>query len=166
MVMSDRTLSISLLWLLMVVAGCASGPRYDESTYSRVITPSQVGEAAALPLGKGVLWGGVVVEAVNLPTETRIEVVAYPLDGAQRPQLDRPPLGRFIGVREGYLEALDYTAGRRITVSGLLVGGLEGRLGESRYRYPLVRLDQLHRWPDAPPREPRLHFGIGVLFSR
>lgn len=160
-------------WLAATIAfallgGCASGPLPVEGVASD-LTPKGVTADPAPATGRTVLWGGVVVAAKNLAERTRIEIVSYPLDSrSQRPQTDEPPGGRFMAYQEGYLETAEYRPGRRITVRGTVSGTEPGRVGEADYTYPTVEVESLELWPEqaaAPRREPRFHFGIGVILS-
>lgn len=151
------------LLLLLALSGCASGPKYDTARYSRALTPSQaVAEQDALR-GSPVLWGGVIIASRNLAEVSELEILAYPLDGQQRPLTAEPPLGRIIARRTGYLETVDYAAGRSVTLAGTLAGTQEGKLGEASYTYPVLMIDQLYLWPEGGEGQTRFHFGIGVM---
>ena len=152
--------------LALLLAGCATGPRFDTRGVDRAVTPRQaVSEAASLQ-GRRVLWGGVVVNSTNLADATRIEVLAYPLDSSQEPNLDANPLGRFLAFKQGYLETADYSQGRRLTVIGTLSGVRRGKVGQANYDYPVISAEQIYLWPSAgrPPRT-QFHIGVGVIFG-
>jgi hypothetical protein len=108
-----RTLTV-LAACLALLAGCAAGPRFDTKGVDRAVTPRQAAAEMPQVQGRRVLWGGVVVNSTNLAEATRIEVLAYPLDSAQEPNLDANPLGRFLVLKQGYLETADYSQGRRL----------------------------------------------------
>lgn len=109
-------------------------------------------------------WGGVIVETLNKENSTEIQIIAYPLQDNGKPDLDAPPAGRFIAIQQGYLETADYRQGRRITLSGTLLGLRDGKVGEADYRFPLVNPNEMQLWPQEASAEPksRWHFGIGV----
>ncbi len=159
-----RSLSL-LLPLCLLLAACASGPRFDTEGVDRSLTPTRAAAEADKLGAVPVLWGGVVIASANLEAATQIEVLAYPLDGEQRPDTSRPPLGRFLILKAGYLETAVYAPGRLLTVRGTLAGTREGRIGETRYTYPVVQPEHLYLWPqDEAIPETRLHFGIGIIF--
>ena len=96
--------------------------------------------------GKMVLWGGVIVEAINRPKETLIIVTQTILDYEKRPiNLDQSE-GRFIVKRAEFLDPAIYTKGRTITVAGEVSGKEDLPLGEIRYVYPVVTAAQLILW--------------------
>ena len=155
----------NLLCLAMAAAfaACASGPRYDTARYDTSITPSQAVENNTTLRGKEVLWGGLLINSVNEKGGTQLEILAYPLDSTQRPETDESPRGRFLAVKTGYLETVDYAEGRLVTVAGRLAETRSGRVGEAAYVYPVVEAESLHLWPkisDAP--QTRVQFGIGI----
>jgi len=91
-----------------------------------------------------------------------LEVVSYPLR-RQDPQTRQANTGRFRLEVEGFLDPLDYRAGRRVTAVGSVTRLEEGRIGELDYNFPLLEAYSLHLWPDPPPAEPgRVRFGIGI----
>lgn len=153
--------------LMVVVPGCATGPLSTEGVAGNV-TPASAAAGPSAADGRIVLWGGVIVAAENLEERTRLEIVGYPLDRrSQRPLLEEAPLGRFLAYRDGYLETAEFGAGRRVTVRGTVTGTERGRVGEADYTYPTVRIEALELWPQRQEQRegPRIHFGIGVIFS-
>jgi len=152
---------------LLVMAACAPKPPLDTTEVDLSLTP----EAALADMdrleGTRVLWGGVIVAARNREESTRLEILGYPLNNRQRPATEDAPQRRFLAVKEGYLETADYAQGRQVTVTGPLIRTQSGRVGEATYTYPVVRIEDSHLWPKVEPssREPRFHFGIGVLFG-
>ncbi len=163
----QRTAGQCLFLILALLGGCATGPRYDTSGVERKLTPQLAASNIAAARGAKVLWGGVIVNAVNTQGGTRIEVLGYPLDNVQRPQLDKMSLGRFLVIQNRYLEVGDYTQGRLLTVTGTVTETLPGKVGEATYTYPVVVPGQIYLWPIDSGRsvvQPRVQFGIGVIY--
>jgi len=151
--------------LALLLTACASGPRYPTEGVELSLTPQQAITEESLMRGKTILWGGMIINSSNLASQSRLEILAYPLDGSQYPQTDSAPLGRFLVIKNGYLETVDYAPGRLVTVRGPLSGSQSGKVGETNYTYPLVRAQNLYLWPRAGRSEPRVHFGVGVVFG-
>ncbi|MFH7325795.1 Slp family lipoprotein [Desulfurivibrio sp. C05AmB] len=156
------------LLVLALLAGCATGPRYDTRGVALDLPPAIVSANPEPYRGTPVLWGGPIIATRNLADYSEIEVLSYPLDSAQRPRTDRPHQGRFLLRQPGYLEELDYAPGRLVTVRGRLGSAAAGQVGEAPYTYPVVEVSDLHLWPltRRDPAQPRFHFGIGVIFGR
>ncbi len=158
----------ALLALLLLLAGCATGPRFAVGALEADLGPQDVAERLATFKGRRFVWGGRIVAAENLADRTRLQILAYPLDRSQRPRTDRPALGRFLAERRGYLETADYAPGRLVTVQGWLRDSVAGRVGEAPYRFPLLEVEQLYLWPLERPAEgwrAPIQFGIGVLIT-
>jgi len=157
---------LPLLALLLLLAGCATTPRFDTSQTAVSVTPEQAVSETSRLEGTRVLWGGAIVSSTNQEETTRLEVLAYPLDDRQRPRTEAKPVRRFLAIKEGYLETADYAQGRWVTLTGPLTGTRAGRVGEAPYTYPVVRVEDIQLWPEERRRaEPRFHFGIGVIFG-
>lgn len=150
---------------LLSLAGCAATPAFDTQGVDRSITPSAAKANPKAVRGKRVLWGGVIIATTNLEQRTQIEMLAYPLDGEERPQLSAKPLGRVLVEKSGYLEPVDYAQGRQITALGSLQGTQDGRVGQSQYTYPVLKAQQVHLWAQrSSGTRTHFNFGIGVIF--
>jgi len=152
---------------VLVLAGCATSPEFDLRDVHSDLPPTQAAENMAAHQGKRVVWGGIIVTTANLKDATQIEVLAYPLDSDFWPRQSDPPLGRFLALHPGYLEPVDFAAGRVVSVVGTLAGTREGIIGEMRYTYPLLDVSQIHLWPKegkSGATSSNVHFGIGVVF--
>lgn len=160
-----NTGSIFLLsFLLLVAAGlsaCATSPEFDTKGIDVSLTPQQAAKDDQGLQGAVVLWGGVLIDSINLKDSTQLELLAYPLDRNQKPLSEQEPLGRFLAVQKGYLETSDYAQGRYVTVRGHLDEKRTGRVGEAEYTYPVVNIDQLYLWSSAP--ESQVQFGFGFM---
>lgn len=154
------------LLAVLLLAGCASGPRYPTEGVELTLTPRQAAGEIDTVRGKTILWGGIIISSTNLKNESRLEILAYPLDSSQYPQTDSSPLGRFLLFKDGYLETVDYAPGRLISVRGPLTATDQGKVGDTRYTYPVVKTRDIYLWPRGGRSDPRVHFGIGVVFGR
>ena len=163
--MRNRFKPLTLLAVSFFLAACAGGPKFALDKVDTTLTPQQVVSETGMHRGKEVLWGGMIINSTNLEKSTRLEVLAYPLDSDHYPQTDKPPYGRFLLLRDGYLETVDYAPGRLITVAGRIEGTRTGKVDESDYTYPLIQAEQLHLWSSGEKSNTRFHFGIGVVFG-
>lgn len=153
------------LWLVLalLLSACATGPSFDTTGVNRALTPKN--SVAKLPAAEGqqVLWGGVILTTTNLKDSSEVEVLGYPLDGDQQPQIDQQALGRFIFQVKGYLEPATYAKSRMVTVVGKLARVQTGKVGESDYTYPVIDAEQLYLWPKQSEYDTGgVRFGIGV----
>lgn len=147
---------------LATLTACATPPIQTGSPARLDLAPYQVAADHALPV-EDVLWGGMVVEVRNAADHSEMEVLAYPLDRAQRPRLQAPTQGRFIARMPGYVERYDYPQGRFVTLRGKVVARREGMIDERLYVYPVVDAAQVHLWPLGFQNSgPRFSIGVGV----
>lgn len=115
------------------------------------------------------VFGGSIISTRNLPDRTEITVLAYPLDGTDRPNTSTTPLGRFIIVQPGYLESVQYAPGRLLSARGILAGTQVQPLEQNTYTYPVLEARELHLWTpeDYAPNQGYfpswLNIGIGVV---
>lgn len=154
------------LFAVLMLHACAGGTKFNTEKVDLSLTPQQALSETQLQQEKRVLWGGMVINSTNLVEQTRLEVLAYPLDSDHYPQTDKAPYGRFLLLKEGYLETVDYAPGRLVSVLGRFSGTNKGKVDESEYIYPVVQAEQLHLWGKGEKSDTRLHFGIGVMFGR
>jgi len=153
----------SLAVLVLLLGACASGPDYDRYGADAVLTPQGVAANPQPAAGRQVLWGGIILKTVNLEDRTQVEVLAYPLDSSEQPQIDGVAQGRFIFEQAGYLEPATYASQRQVTVVGTVAGTMPGRVGDANYNFPRVTASQHTLWPiQRDVDRPNIHFGIGV----
>lgn len=162
--MRNKLLSLSKLGLLIsLLASCATAPDFDTKKVDKTLTPKSVIAKPSDSRGKYALWGGAILDTHNLKDRTQIEVLAYPLDSSHRPMQNSQPLGRFIIMHKGFLEPTNYTQGRLLTVLGTVSKNLSGKVGKSKYTYPVINAQQLHIWSlDDDQNNTSFHFGIGI----
>lgn len=145
-----------------MLAGCVSPPVFKDAPGASP-APAEVAAAPERYHAADVVWGGKILDVRNRADTTEVQVIAYPIDAAQRPDQRAPTEGRFIVVLPGYVEPLDFPAGRFLTVRGHLDGTRVGRVDDHDYVYPLLRRDALHLWPvNFPNERGRVSFGLGV----
>ncbi len=160
-------LRISVLLLaVLLFSGCAT--RFDIGTAEQRITPQQAANNIGLVQNKTIAWGGIIVAARNLVSQTHLEVLSYPLDEHGRPQREAKAGGRFIALHPGYLELANYAEGRLVSMTGTVNETRAGSVGEARYVYPVLAVKTLFLWPtpEEEAAKPQFHFGVGVGISR
>jgi outer membrane lipoprotein len=150
--------------LITALVACAPAPIYKVAPTTVMAVPTQVAQSPERYAGNEVVWGGRIVQVQNFADHSEIELLAYPLDGSQRPKANDSGNGRFIAELSGYAEPLNYPAGALMTISGKLNGSRAGKVGEADYVFPLVSVAQSHVWTTDEMNQGRnnFHFGVGV----
>ena len=157
------------MFALALVSACASAPKFDLTGVDPALTPGRAVANIDTARNQRAVWGGVIVASRNLKDATQIEVLGYPLGSNNKPKQENPPQHRFLVMHPGYLETADYAQGRLLSAVGTVAGTQEGKVGDARYVYPVLNASQLHVWPRESyvgSSEPRIHFGVGVIFGR
>ena len=160
---ANLVLRLTAVAALLGLSACAPAPIY-KSTGTIAAAPFNVAEAPERYSNAPVIWGGRVVAVHNLADHSEIEVLAYPLDGSQRPKANDSGMGRFIATMPGYVESMDYPAGALLTIDGQISGSRAGKVGEAPYVFPLVKVNQAHVWTASELNSGKnnVHFGVGV----
>jgi outer membrane lipoprotein len=152
---------IVLVLISLLLAACTGQPQRQ-----LVVSPSPtvVASDPKPHMGRNIEWGGRIVASENRRKSTWLEVLAYPLDDEGKPELGSSPIGRFMAVRPGYLETVDFAPSRLVTIKGPVVDLRVGRVGAAGYRFPVVDVKDIRLWAKKYRRssEPQVHFGIGV----
>lgn len=131
------------------LAACATVPQPLQGTFTQVnsVAAQQEGNGAA---GAQVRWGGQIIETKPGPQETCFYVLQRPLDDQARPEsasTDGQTQGRFVACRAGFYDPEVFTAGRDITVTGVIQGTMSEKIGEYNYAYPRIEANVVYLWP-------------------
>ena len=148
--------------LALLLAGCAVAPPYPDVALGPAGGPYAVMAEPQRFLGRDVLWGAMIVEAVNLADRTEIELLAFPLDARQRPIPEAADLGRFILVLPGFAEPADWPPGRFLTLHGRVLDLRAGSLRGEAYDWPLVHPHSVTLWPRDFRAGRRWSIGVGL----
>jgi outer membrane lipoprotein len=136
-------------FILVMVLGLLSGCAHVISRGALKQVDAKITFAALLKdpnayAGKVVLLGGVIVETVNKQEGTLLEVYETALDQEGKPVNTDVSEGRFLALYPGFLDSVIYRSGRRVTLTGIVVGARAQQLGEIQYRYPYLLVKELH----------------------
>jgi outer membrane lipoprotein len=164
-----------ILLLALLLPGCAHVISKDlRAQADLTLTFQEVAPDPEVYLGKIVLWGGEIIQALNQGDRTTlIEVLERPLNWMEEPKVTDPSEGRFLILVETHLDPSIYRQGRKITVAGEILGEKTRPLGEMEYRYPLLLSRQSYLWtkcfyqylfhPSNPPYDPWGYYDLAEL---
>ncbi|HFD38399.1 MAG TPA: Slp family lipoprotein [Anaerolineae bacterium] len=149
----QRSLALILWFGLILLTSCATLPPELQGQTSP-LTLSQVMHHPEAYQGKTVRWGGTILKLENAADQTRIQILARPLDRSGRPRADANPLGRFLAHTSAFLDPAIYAPGRELTVVGKLAGTTEVTVGQRKIRIPTVEAERWHLWPRRERKSP------------
>ena len=145
--MKRRPFSFAWLGLLsLLLSACATVPPELRGPVAQA-TLSQVRAHPDDYRGRPVRWGGTILKLENAADESRLQILARPLDRSGRPRMDAEPEGRFLAVTPAFLDPAIYAPGRALTVIGPITGTTEITVGQRRIRIPVVAAERWHLWP-------------------
>jgi outer membrane lipoprotein len=156
-----RVLPVLFFLAAAALAGCAA-PVFKDAPPA-VATPIEVASEPERYHEADVVWGGKILGVRNRAESTDVEIVAYPLDRAQRPDPGAQTLGRFVISLPGFVEPLDFPAGRYLTLKGRVAGSQVARIDEHDIVLPVIDNANVHLWPvNFPYDGSHWSFGVGV----
>jgi len=134
----------------VALSGCVTVPDAIKGTSA---TPqqdlTQVMNAPQLYVGQEARFGGKVVNIDNQQGKTRLEIATVPLDSGARPVLGEPSRGRIYAEVNGFLDPVDFR-GHLVTVVGPISGTVEGKVGDTPYKFMLMQVNGYKRWRWIP----------------
>ena len=132
--------------VVAALSGCASVPDAIKGTTP---TPQQdlvrVMNAPQLYVGQEARFGGKVVSVQNQQGKTRLEIATVQLDDAARPELGEASRGRIFADVNGFIDPVDFR-GQLVTVVGPIVGVVDGKVGNTQYKFMLMNATGYKRW--------------------
>ena len=103
--------------------------------------------APANYVGRIIMAGGIVISAKRTKDQTEIEILQLPTEGGEPSTTDRlRSEGRFLAVREEFLDPASMPPGTPVTVIGVVKGSTARPLDDSEYVYPILDIKHLTDW--------------------
>lgn len=99
-------------------------------------------------IGSTVVWGGRIIETINLKKGSYIIVLETSLARDTRPIDPRYSKGRFIAQSSDFIDPELYTKCREVTVAGVITGKKKMPIGNMIYTYPVVKIQQIYLWEE------------------
>jgi len=159
--------TVPLLTGVLILASCGE-PAYQVRRTPVHIVPPELEQqidasvtfaglyaAPANYVGRMVQIAGIVIRAKRTTDQTELEILQLPTKAAGPPTTERlRSEGRFLAVREAFLDPATVPAGTPITVTGVVKGSTTRSLDESEYTYPVVEIKHLIDWNAVMSRGP------------
>jgi outer membrane lipoprotein len=160
-----RKAGSSMMWLVILVGLTACAPGISKQVRSQVTFTEPFTQLQQDPErfeGEMAMLGGRIIENRTLETGTELVVLQLELDGSDRPQDADRSLGRYLVQADHFLDPAIYAPGTLITAAGRIKGAVQREIGQMPYRYPVLDLEEIKKWPPPADTSPRFHFGVGV----
>jgi outer membrane lipoprotein len=141
----SRSLLVCLAIAGLLVNTACVNVVFEGSDKRLRMTPEQVLDTGE-DISGVIVWGGHVL-SVNQGTDwIDIEVLAFPLDAANRPRTNEMPVGRFVASYPGDLQPLKLFQGQLVSLAGELQGFRQGQIDDVVYQFPAVMTTRIHIW--------------------
>jgi len=158
--MQRMTVISPLLIGLLALSSCAESihqthrnqahlnvPPELEQQIDRNVTYAELQAAPDNYIGRVVMVGGVVIGTKRTKERTEIEILQLPMDERGPTTTERlRSEGRFLAVREEFLDPATVPPSAPITVVGVVLGSVTRPLDESEYRYPILDIKHIIDW--------------------
>lgn len=149
-----------LLGGLLILSSCAESAHQVSRNAGHIKVPLELARqidtsvnfvdvkaAPANYVGRVIMAGGVVISAKRTKDQTEIEILQLPIEGGELSTTDRlRSEGRFLAVREEFLDPASVPPGTPITVIGVVKGSITRPLDDSEYIYPILDIKHLTDW--------------------
>jgi len=113
-------------------------------------------------VGATTLLGGRVIATTPTDGGTEIVTLQLPIGSNDRPRDGDDSQGRFILKTQQFIDPALYPKDTLISVVAKLTGSEQRMIGEMAYRYPVLSIVEIKKWPPPETTGPRFHIGIGV----
>lgn len=158
--MSQNSVAALLLGGLLILSSCAESAHQVHRNAVHTDVPPELekqidtsvafADLHAAPgnyVGRVIMVGGVVIRAKRTKDQTEIEVLQLPTEaGGPSTTARLRSEGRFLAVREEFLDPASVPPGTPITVIGVVRGSTTRPLDESEYVYPVLDIKHLIDW--------------------
>lgn len=114
-----------------------------------------------LYVGQQVRLGGLVINVVNQPHETLLEIAVLPLNNDAQPEIGAQYQGRILAKSLTFLDPVNFR-NHYVTVLGNLTGNRPGRVGNSSYPFVTMNILGYQIWKEETRIMPAPGFDYGI----
>lgn len=173
--MAPMIAPFSLLCGLLILSACAESihqvqrtaeslgiPLELENEIDRTVRFADLQQAPSEYTGRTIMLGGTVIKGKRTKEGIELEVLQRPTEEEGRLTEDRlRSEGRFLAVREMFLDPASLPEGTPITVIGTVKGVTTRPLDESDYVYPVLEVKHIIDWKslETRTRDRSLYYG-------
>jgi outer membrane lipoprotein len=154
------TVNILLSGGLLILSSCAESAHQLHRDMVNMNVPSELeqqvdtsitfADLRATPgnyVGRVIMVGGVVIKAKRTEDRTEIEILQLPAAAGGPSTTERlRSEGRFLAVRQEFLDPATVPPGTLITVIAVVTGSTTRPLDDSEYIYPVLAIKHLTDW--------------------
>ena len=158
--MSHMTVKVFLFLGLLTLSACAESAHQIQRGRGYIDVPPELeqqidtsvafADLRAAPgnyLGRVIMVAGVVIKSKRMENRTEIEVLQLPAGEGGPSTTERTSSeGRFLAVREEFLDPATLPPGTPVTMVAVVTGSTTRPLDDSEYTYPVLDIKHLTDW--------------------
>ncbi|WP_067700396.1 MULTISPECIES: Slp family lipoprotein [unclassified Erwinia] len=133
--------------VILFLSGCASVPQSIRGEPGAISPASfeKISQAPSLYQGREVRLGGKVINVINLPEKTIMEIAILPLNRSAKPVLGDSYQGRILAYSKNFIDPVNVLH-RYITVLGQIEGTEPLKIGQTPYRFLRLNVAGYQVW--------------------
>lgn len=138
---------LTTCFMLFLLYGCATLPiPLQEHPALRDVPFTIVKKNPDKYIDVSLLWGGRILNCINMGDGTEFEILHLPLETDGHPSETNSSEGRFIAKSKSFLDCAVYSKGRYLTVVGKFRGLKEGKIDNMPYSFPFIEVQATYLW--------------------
>ena len=142
-----KIFTLFILVMILYSSGCAHVISRESREFAATNIPFQwIAQNPERYKGILVIWGGKIIETLNVKEGTHLIVLQKPLGYSEMPKMESNSGGRFLVLYNGFLDPAIYGKGEIITVAGIVEGEIVLPLHEIEYSYPYLMAQEIYFW--------------------
>jgi len=142
-----KIFALFIIVMILSLSGCAHVISREARKFAATNIPFQwIAQNPERYKGILVIWGGEIIETLNVKEGTQIIVLQKPLGYSEAPKMESDSGGRFLVLYKGFLDPAIYAKGEMITVAGMVEAEKHLPLHEIEYNYPYLIAQEIYFW--------------------
>lgn len=160
---SGKLTYIAFSAMTLLLSGCASIPSSIKGNGQPDLQKDflKLMQTPNLYVGQQARLGGLVINVVNQPHETLLEIAVLPLNYNAKPEIGTPYQGRLLARSSTFLDPVNFR-NHYVTVLGNLTGSRSGRVGNSSYPFVTMNILGYQVWQEETRIMPAPGFDYGI----
>lgn len=159
----NRSRLIIFIAAALLLSGCTTIPSAIKGNGKPDLQKNfrDIQQSPNLYVGQQVRLGGMVINVINQPNETLLEIAVLPLNINARPEISSQYQGRLLAKSPAFLDPVNFR-NHYVTLLGDLTGSRSGRVGHSAYPFITMNILGYQIWQEETRIMPAPGFDYGI----
>lgn len=160
---SSKSHRITVLAIIASISGCTTIPSSIKGNNQPDLQKNflQIQRTPNLYIGQQARLGGLVMNVINQPHETLLEIAVLPLNINAQPEIGAHYQGRILAKSPTFLDPVNFR-NHYVTLLGNLTGIRSGRVGNSAYQFITMNIIGYQVWQEETQIMPAPGFDYGI----